>query len=197
MVWRPTVGVDVDDVLAGFTADTLRRIFDETRGRHFFTLDDVSTWDPFDSLPETVRDLKELIYGQMKEEGACFNLPVVEGAQEGMKLLREVADVVIVTSPWRGSKTWAHERELWVEHHFNVDHRDVYQCRRKARVHVDFFIDDKPQNVQEWASYHDSTQGILWATPMNRHAPAHLSRIGDWKEVVRYINAVRHLREAR
>lgn len=193
---RPTWALDVDDVLCGFTPDVLRRL-NALTGKSY-ALSEVSTWDPFDSLGH--HELREEIWHSYGEEGACFALPVNPGAQAGVELIRAVADVIIVTHHFKFSKTWVHEREEWLRTHFGVHRDDIYFCKKKYRVHADGIIDDKVQNVREWQSYNYNDQanrdgnGILWATPMNRLAPKTVSRIGDWKEVVRAITGKRKLR---
>lgn len=191
-LWRPTVGVDVDDVLADFTLDALRRL-NKLRGTAF-VLNDVSTWDPFDSLPPEHQQDRDLIYSDMKQEGACFSLPVVPGSKEGMKALREIADVVIITHPFKHAKTWVHERELWLDHHFDIHRDDIFSCKKKFLVDVDVFLDDKPENVVQWRAHRRSIQGLIWATPMNRNERGHVSRVNSWSSVVRYVDAVRRLR---
>ncbi len=185
------IGVDVDDVLASFTADALRRLSEHTEGRHHFTVQDVSTWDPFDSLPQEMLSYRMLIYDAMKAEGACFALPVEPGAREGIELLRSLGHVMAVTHPFKGAKTWTHERELWLEKHFGMHRDDIYNCKKKYRVHVDVFVDDKVANVEEWRAFHNSPAGVLWATPMNRSTRGALPLMTDWKKLADFVREVK------
>lgn len=186
------IGVDVDDVLASFTADALRRL--EKHCDQSFTVDDVHTWDPFDSLPEEVRQFRDVVYNEMKQEGACFALPVERGAAGGIESPRTIGHVVAITHPFKNAKTWVHERELWLEQHFGMHRDDIYSCKKKYRIHVDVFIDDKLENVQQWRKFHDSDDGILWGTPMNRYATG-LPRYTDWAAAARLAAMVKRLKK--
>lgn len=161
---RPVVLVDCDGVLADFTQATLDGVL-KVSGRKY-DRSDVTTWEIFDSLAET-EDTKGAVYGLLKGRGGCLGIPVLPGAVDGIQTLSNVADIIVVTSPFRGSETWVHERGLWLEKYFGSAISGVIHTRHKERVHGDIFIDDREANVQAWCDYWKYRDpkciGVTWA----------------------------------
>lgn len=187
---KPTVLLDCDGVLSDFVSAALKLVHRLTGNE--YKPEDVRTWEVFDSIPE--KHMMRDVYAIMKADGGCFGLPVYEGAQDGVRRLRDFAEVIIVTSPFKGSPTWAHEREMWLEAHFGLDH--VIHARRKDRIHGDFFIDDKESHVIEWCRYWQvrdpGHQGMIWKTP--RMSEANLDRargnirvVESWDDVIEVV----------
>jgi 5'(3')-deoxyribonucleotidase len=189
---RPTVLLDVDGVLADFTSAVLALIYDVTGRR--YQAQDVTTWEVFDSIPE--KEAQAEVYRILKGRGGCLGIPVCDEAKEGVARLREVADIVIVTSPFSGSETWVHERNEWLYKHFGIERHDVIHANKKARIHGDVFIDDKPEHVDDWLSYwgargHGAALGLLWASDRTITEGAHLMRVNDWSDVMEMLRRLR------
>ena len=167
---RPTCLVDVDGVLADFTQAALNTLAILSGQR--FAPELVTEWEVFDSpgLYNAV-SWKDEVYMYMKASGGCRAIPVYEGAQEGIRRLKEVANVIIVTSPFTGAPTWTHEREAWLKEHFGIDNHHVIHAKEKYRIHGDALIDDKASHVEawegHWGRYGQPGQkylGLLWST---------------------------------
>jgi len=184
---KPTVLLDCDGVIADFTSATLELVHQVTG--HRYNPNEVVTWEIFDSIPER-KDAKDEVYGILKDAGGCTSIPLYPDAQEGVRRLREIADIVIVTSPFTGSPTWMHERELWLKHHFGIQH--VIHAKHKERIHGDFFIDDKPSHVKEWLDYwvrsgrDPKVTGMVWKTPrlLNDTVDPLATRVDTWEDVL-------------
>jgi 5'(3')-deoxyribonucleotidase len=166
---KPTVLLDVDGILANFTLAAVSLV-NEITGKKYKP-SDITTWEVFDSIP------------------------VYEGAVEGVKKLKELADIICVTSPFNGSPTWAHERELWLERHFGADISYVIHTRHKERIHGDIFIDDKYEHVRSWFDYwlsqnNDYVIPVLWQTDrtINTEVVEGVTVATNWNQVVQLVH---------
>jgi 5'(3')-deoxyribonucleotidase len=164
---KPTLLLDCDGVLSNFAQAALN-ILEEVSGLSF-SEKDIHTWEVFDSLPPHAQQWRSTVYRILKERGGCAGIPLHEGAKEGVARLQALADIIVVTSPFKGSETWAHEREHWLESHFGLTH--VIHAKNKARIHGDFFLDDKPEHIKEWLDFWVRSgrdlkcKAVLWRTP--------------------------------
>jgi 5'(3')-deoxyribonucleotidase len=170
--------LDVDGVLANFIEAVLRLVEDAT-GRKYVH-GDIQTWEVFESLP-AVQHLQTDIYEQLRSPGGCYNIPVYEGAVDGVASLREVVDVVIVTSPFPRATWWMVERERWLADQFGIEERDVIHTRRKELIHGDFLVEDKAENGETWQKEHPRGLSLLWDRAYNQKSQ--LPRVRDWKEL--------------
>ncbi len=187
MSGRKTVLMDVDGVLADFAVAALELVRQLTGKR--YKPEDVTTWEVFDSIPEP--QAKAEVYRIMKAPGGCTAIPVYPEARDGIERLREVADIIAVTSPFKGSPTWAHEREEWLTAHFGSAISYVISSRHKDRVHGDFLVDDKPEHVRDWLRYwrhagrNPSAIPMLWRTYRTLNEPVEdgIISVSNWNEV--------------
>ena len=187
---RPTALVDVDGVLADFVTGYLRELTYYTG--ETYDPATILTWEVTDSLKHVNRRALDDAYARLKSSGGCKCLPVYEGAQEGIRRLKEVANVIIVTSPFTGAPTWTHEREEWLKTHFNIDNHHVIHAKEKHRIHGDALIDDKAGHVEawegHWGRYGQPGQkylGLLWST--RRASDSERMRntiVRNWDEVL-------------
>jgi 5'(3')-deoxyribonucleotidase len=179
---KPSCLLDIDGVVADFVSAALALVQqvefydrDEPDGLRFgraFDPSIIHTWELFDSLPEPERSARDEVYRRMKAPGGCRSIPVYPGSRNGVERLREICDITIVTSPFEGSPTWMHERERWLEEHFDIDRKHIIHATEKHRVHGDVFIDDKLSHLQAWLAYWRDkdplAKAILWDTPRSR-----------------------------
>jgi 5'(3')-deoxyribonucleotidase len=178
---RPTVLVDVDGPLAAFDQAALDTIFAITGRR--YALDDIRTWEVFESVEQDNPEVKKQVYDRMKGRGGCLGIPVADGAKEGLAKLQELCEVVIVTSPFWGSETWVYEREKWLVENLGIKAHDIIHARKKFHVAGDVLVDDKPDHIQKWSARFPRGRGILWGTYGNRGVVG-LSRVTSWDEVL-------------
>ena len=176
---KPIVLVDVDGILANFIQAALD-IVEDVSGKKYHH-DDIKTWDVFDSLVEH-KHLMDDVYGALKSQHGCYNIPIYDGAQEGVRALQQVAHVIILTSPFGGSRTWMREREQWLVNHFNISPKDIFHGHHKHLVRGDIFIDDKVEHIEAWSQAHPKSAGRLWTREYNKSST--LPRVSTWEEVL-------------
>lgn len=184
VVPRTVLLLDCDGILADFVGATLREL--RSLSGRTFSADEVSSWEIFRSLPDEMERYRGDVYGRLGAEGGCYSIPLLDGAVDGVGSLRDLADVVVVTAPFKDSLTWQHERERWLRKHFGLI--NVVHAIAKERVHGDIFVDDKPSNVREWQQYWASrdpaARAYLWVTPRAKPEDlAELPHVSTWEEL--------------
>jgi 5'(3')-deoxyribonucleotidase len=187
--------LDCDGVIADFTGAALTLIRQFT-GRTYAP-ERITTWDIFDSLPEEPQFVKDEVYRLLKSPGGCAGIPAYPEAVEGVRRLCEIADVIAVTSPFKGSPTWAHEREEWLHVRCpGIEH--VIHARHKERVHGDVFVDDKAAHVEDWARFwgregrNPHAVPVLWQTPRasGQMTSAGIVSASTWDEVIALVREI-------
>lgn len=191
---QPLVLLDCDGLLAGFVEATLAVAHQVSSKR--WEVEDLHGWDFWKSMSDPdVPDLEARIMAKVSEEGFCSSIPVLPGAVEGVESLRSIAEVVVVTSPWK-SPTWAHERFLWLERNFGFGRQSVIQTPNKEHVDGDVLVDDSIENLRKWDSRRMRRGGlhfapVLWSTHFNRSETAFRVRVArDWDDVVQVVKVI-------
>lgn len=170
-----TILLDCDGVLADFSLGVCEVVKTIT-GRDFKP-DNITEWDFCKALklaPDEARDVRRAL----SMSGHVWpNLKPFPAAQEAVKCLYKVANVYVITSPWNSCKTWLHEREAWLDLHFDIPHTRVIATSAKHLVSGDIFVDDKPGNVEAWHhaqgwtdDHGGESRAVLWDAPYNREA---------------------------
>lgn len=177
---------DVDGVLADFIAGALPIIEQVTGTR--YTVEDFPTWDLFDVVPA---EFKTACYDAFKQPGFCASLAPFSGIKAGIKQLKQIADVRIVTSPIHGAH-WYFERVEWVERHVRIHPERLVFRFEKEFEDGDFLLDDHPRTVERWAKRHPNGLAMLWNQPCNARddLPARIGnveRVSSWEEVLTYV----------
>ncbi len=137
MTKRPRVLIDVDGPLADFNSAWLAIINRET-GLHLCE-DDVPDWDVvsvmnhYDIPPLEKMRIVRLCKDETSTEGFCAGLGVARHAQQGIRALREISDVFVVTAPWN-SRHWTYERDNWLLEHFDVPRKHIIHTDAKFVV---------------------------------------------------------------
>jgi 5'(3')-deoxyribonucleotidase len=193
---KPTLLLDVDGVLADFISaalSILRNKFGVVDYHH----DTIETWEMFSSMPAHAH-LKDEVYEILKKEGGCFSMLPYDGAVAAVQTLKRLVDIVIVTSPFYGSKTWVHEREKWLEYFFNISHKDMIHTGRKELVHGDILVDDKLETIEKWSKRWPHGHAIIWDQRYNQSNEVcgqRIYRVGKWPDLVSLIQHLVELRE--
>lgn len=183
---RPIVLLDCDGVMADFVTAALDVVHDLTGER--YPTEAVTTWEIFESIGD--RALAERCYGAMNAPGFCLErIRPYPGAAEAVGALREVADVFVVTAPFRTAH-WIHERTTWLERHLGFAASQVIFARHKHVVRGDVFVDDKPDHVRAWDRGRRGCdgRGFLWDQIYNRDA-TDLPRLHGWDALLREVSA--------
>ena len=173
---KPVTLLDVDGVVIDFLSSALK-IASRHSGR-VFNAEDFTTWDIFDVVP---REVEDACYKDFHEKGFCEGLPPYPEAKVGVRKLKDLSDVYVVTSPMHQSPHWTYERSRAINKHFGIPPKRHIHAAAKHLVRGDFLIDDKPANCREWQAAHPEGQALLWGQPYNRR-DTDLRRIESWDE---------------
>lgn len=168
--------LDVDGVLADFVgpviswANGLRRAGDPPYTRQGITeFDLLKAW----GIGHMWGELDRLVV----RPGFCDALDPVPGAREFLFDLQQVADVVIVTSPWKSSPTWCFERRNWLEKRLGYTGEVVF-TKRKDLVRGDVLIDDAAEHTDTFPGV-----GLLLDQPWNQHATKSI-RVHNFRQAI-------------
>lgn len=179
---RPRVLLDCDGVLSRFMDGALALINDLLGTG--YVIDDVTEFDFSRALglrPDVAAAVKRRI-GQAP--GFAAELEIYPGAVDGVRRLREVAEVYIVTSPWNSNPTWCHDREWWLDKHFGIKHAHVLHTSAKHLVRGDVFVDDKTSSCEAWRDAWPGGIAVQWRTPHNRRDAWLGISTGNWDELI-------------
>ena len=181
---KKRVLLDVDGVLADFlppSLDFLRQEHGADHDPHTFP-----TWDLFETVDSRLRGAMETHWAQ---PGWCRSIPVMEGAQDGVRALREVAYVYFVTAQMIHAPYWMWERVQWLKEHFAAEDRHIVLTLAKYLIEGDVLVDDKPSNVCAWAAARPTKHGVLWTQPSNLgfDPVGNVVRLGSWQDVLRLV----------
>jgi 5'(3')-deoxyribonucleotidase len=182
--WAPkrTILLDVDGVIADFCGSALEVI--KQLGHGEFLPDHVVEFAMELLVPEHARPS---FLERLQADGFCSALAPYDGAQDFVRELRSLGEVVVVTAPMPGSTSWRVERESWLQRHFGLTY--VVSTHEKHTVRGDFLIEDKWENAVGWAEAHPMGRVLLLDRPYNRGR----SHDGVWR-VRDYAQAVWALR---
>lgn len=174
---RPRVGLDCDGPLSDFTGgylDLAAKVAGTRIANEHIDRWEIAKTNAFAELADlegiTVAELKRRCDAGVVSEGFCAGLAVQPGAVEAVRELMSFADVHVITTPWRTSPFWRHEREEWIVRHFGIEHAHVIQTGRKHFACFDVFVDDKPSHVEEWGGEWPEGRAVLFDMPHNERA---------------------------
>lgn len=161
---RKRILLDCDGILADFCTACFNLIEQHTGVKH--THDEVTQFDLFAALGRS--NLKPLMKELSAQSGWCLGFPIYTGAQNFVRELEQIGEVVIVTSPMT-TPFWVYEREIWLNQHFSIPKQRIVSTEGKHYVDGDVFIDDSDVHCVKWSAEHPSSLTILWDAPYNRH----------------------------
>jgi 5'(3')-deoxyribonucleotidase len=184
---KPVALLDVDGVFADFTScyvRTIARVLGEHRVANRGPVDRWEVREWAELTLEERRLVDDIVVGT---RGWCRSIEPLPGAVEAAARLREEAECVVVTSAWDGPY-WHKERLDWIAEHMGIDRKRVFFAHEKYRVNGDLLLDDKPQNVVDWAraaSWRRWGEPLLWHTSGNAafSDPPAITRVRTWEEV--------------
>lgn len=178
---RPLLLLDCDGVMGDFVGAYLAALERACGVRR--TADEVTDWDIAKSLGLTPEQ-RAAVTAAVMERGFCAGIKPCPRAVEGVGMVREVCDVHVVTTPWRGHPYWHDERERWLAEYFGLSHEDVTHTHAKRHTLGHVFVDDKLANVSEWQDWHPTGVAVLWDAPYNANSAWH-PQIHSWHELRR------------
>jgi 5'(3')-deoxyribonucleotidase len=104
----------------------------------------------------------------MSEPGFVSGIGWVDGAADAVRLFRRWGhDVLCVTSPYSGSRTWMRERLEWLEPLFHHDDVLFVKGARKPLVRGDVLVEDHPAIACAWLEANPEGKAILVDRPWN------------------------------
>lgn len=171
---RTTLLVDQDGPLAGFD-------------RHFFwrceqdgiEVDCTAETQAHRFATDHIVDLahRARARNMIDTPGWFRELPVVEGAVEGLNLLAEHADVWICTKPLEANETCRDDKAWWIRHHFGKEWaRRLIITPDKSMIQGDVLLDDAPHphwyEVASWVP-------VIFAAPWN-HTGSKWADVQRW-----------------
>ena len=167
---RPLVALDIDGVCADFV-----RGVQAGRAHH-----------GRQPLVEVHRDLFRDLDAEQKREledfiqapNFCARLELLPGAQDAVFRIGQIADLMVVTTPWWGSPTWVSERRAWVQSCLNIAPDRIVFTSAKWSVPADVFVDDHERHIAEWRARHPHGTAFHW--------PAS-GEPTDWEPVIREV----------
>jgi 5'(3')-deoxyribonucleotidase len=177
---KPTLLIDCDGVLSDFITPALAVV----ASLGDYEVPDTELLKIEHVLPE---DVGAEYMRRVTTRGFCSSLLPYPGAQDAVRELRELAEVVIVTASFGQCPTWAWERTTWLADHFGIEPGDVVHAGRKHRVVGDVFVDDHPKHVAAWAQAHPRGTPLLWDRAYNRDSA--LPRTSSWSTVLTVVRA--------
>lgn len=173
-----TIAVDVDGVCADLHAEWLKRYNAEFNDD--LTVGRIAQWD---MVPAVKPECGKQIYKYLNQLDLYANVPVIEGAKDGIDRLHDEGwRVVYVTSCTKGM---ADQKWEWLErHHFLAPTKgqspDLILAHDKSLIRADALLDDYDGNLTGWMR-----RGILFDAPYNRSAIGPWTRIHHWGDVPR------------
>jgi len=175
--------VDMDDVLTDFEGEFYRKWTALHPNLPSIPVKDRRAPFLVEEYPQEYRDEVRAIFNA---PGFIRNLPVVPGAIEALRAMKEAGHIVkICTAPLRDNPAGLSEKQAWIEEHLGHDWLTDFICEKdKTLTRGDVLIDDKPEVA---GSVKPSWQHIVFSAPYNQ-GTTELHRLenwgGDWQDVV-------------
>lgn len=185
---KPRVLLDCDGVLADFIGGVMP-IINSLLGTSYTPADvtEFSFAEALGMTPEQGAAVKRAIGAAPR---LSAGLAVYPGAIDGVRRLREIADVHIVTSSWDSNETWEFDRKAWFKRHFGIDHHGITFTAEKHRVTGDVLVDDKTSTCEAWRAAWPQGVAVLWATPHNRRDLWDGQCTSDWDRLIDIVRTV-------
>jgi 5'(3')-deoxyribonucleotidase len=169
---RKSIALDMDDVIAHVTPKFLD-IYEEMFGKRL-SRDDY--WGKKIYQIEGAAQVRNRLY----EKGFFRDLPIMEGAQEGVRKLMENYDVYITTAA-QEFKNSLEDKYDWLEEHFPFIHWKQYVfCGDKSLFGTDYMVDDHVHNLRTFRG-----TGVLFTASHNVDESGFI-RVNNWAEAVAF-----------
>jgi hypothetical protein len=106
-------------------------------------------------------------WGEVAKEGFCASIEPLPGAKDFVdELFRQGHSIVCVTSPPWSSRTWAHERAVWLRENMGIRMGLVMHVPAclKHRVTGDVIIEDNERVIEQWQDSNPTGMTFLFNT---------------------------------
>lgn len=167
-----SIAVDMDEVLA----DIVPKLLDLYEERFGVRLTEAEFWGAKIYARPNARAIRDHLF----EPGFFADLPVIEGAQEGIRFLQQHYQVYIVTaaSEFRNAMADKHD---WLQAHFPSIHwKQMIFCGDKSVIGTDYMLDDHAFNLETFRG-----KGLLF-TAYHNIEETRFPRLNNWEEVIAF-----------
>lgn len=169
---RKKIALDMDEVIADVMPKFLG-LYEQRFGKRIMETDLLGK--KIYQL-EGAMELRETLF----DKGFFRDLPIIEGAQEGVKKLMEDYDVYITTAAMEFRNSFEDKYD-WLKEHFPFIHwRHIIFCGDKSIFNAEYMIDDHPRNLETFQG-----KGLLFSAAHN-HGEQRFTRVNNWKEVLAF-----------
>lgn len=174
--------VDMDDVLADFEGEFLRRWKAKYPDKPCIELEDRKGFHLEEQYPE---ELKELVKSVYNAPGFCKSLKPIEGSLESLvEMKNEGHEVFICTSPLTHYDSCVLEKYEWIEQYLGSEWvKKIILTRDKTLVKGDFLVDDKPEIT---GVITPAWEHVIFDKAYNRDVTnkKRLKNLKDWKSIL-------------
>lgn len=170
VVFKPSIAVDMDKVLADVYTQFISMHRDET-----------SEMLPVENLiGKTEAEAFPHILKHVNSPGFFSKVPVITGCQKVMEKLNETYELFIVSAAMEFPNSLK-EKYNWLAEHFPFIHwKQIVLCGSKSLICTDIMIDDHFKNLNVFKGQ----RTILFTQPHNAVAdPGRHHRVETWEEV--------------
>jgi 5'(3')-deoxyribonucleotidase len=178
--------LDVDGPLGDFHSEA-RNVANEMFGLNL-KLEDFVTWDVTDILP--TQEMKDALNAAIAKPGFASRILPQPGSVEAVRELKQICEVVFVTTPHPHNPTWMRERQEWLHRFYTAAHDDIVHAFKKHHVRGDLLVDDRPKTIQKWEEWHPKSHALLWDMTYNRTSRG-FKRIHTWPRLIEIVHALR------
>lgn len=175
--------VDMDDVIADFDGEFLRRWRERHPEKFYVPIDKRKMFYARDEYPKELVPLIKEVY---TEAGFIRSLPEIEGSVKAVNKIAEKGhDVFICTSPLMQYKNCVREKYEWIEEHLGYDWTlKMILTRDKTLISGSIIIDDKPEIT---GAGNPSWEHILFDKSYNRNINGKRRLTwANWEEVLKH-----------
>jgi len=169
-------------VLADFMGAALKIINRELGTLH--VIEDVTEFDFAKALGLSAMDATTVKRAIGNEPRLAAGLGVLAGSVDGMRALRSVSDVYIVTSSWDSNETWEFDRKAWLRRNFDIHHHEIVFTAAKHVCGGDFLVDDRTETLVRWQAEHPSGRAVQWRTLHNRRDEWNGISTASWGKII-------------
>lgn len=175
---KKSIALDMDQVIADVLSKYLD-IFEKMYGRR---PDKAEYWGKkFYELEEDAITIREHLF----HKGFFRDLPVIEGSQEGVKILMEHYDVYITTAA-QEFRNSLEDKYDWLQEHFPfIPWKNYVFCGDKSIFKTDYMIDDHAYNLETFQG-----KGLLY-TASHNISETRFTRVNNWREIFAFFEKER------
>ncbi len=185
---KPDLLLDCDGVVADLVGDTMRHL--ASVGLPVTQI--IDNWEIRKFLN---KDQLQEMYKLWESDGFAQRLTVYPGALAGVRALKHIANVHFLTSHWDSSKSWVHDRTVWLMQKFGVTSKDMTFSHFKAKTHGDIFVDDAVKNLRPWQEkWSPDGLAYLFIQDYNKTMPWSGDVIRNWDELIAIVENWEHFR---